>query len=302
MSVRVYSEYLSAFGADRAKALYDEGVLEAIYVKLHPLDAAALSNKAEWAVFRAKGIPLWGWIVCSADQRADVAAVQDLDSEFQPVGWLANIEKILEGADLSVLCSGLKALGKPLVASLAGANPNHHLYDHRSLDRAGFAQEWQGYADSNEGPDPQTAVRELYKPGLVFPGAEYRSRIRTTYGWGQVTSCWFSTGRYEAYKFPGLGEYEFAVRGEDWGWTVLGRKFDLVNGLLLGLAPYSKIRVAIISDDIARDKTGTVRTAEEWTAWAASARSPGLARRGVSVYLGERCSDEVLRAIAKGAG
>lgn len=305
VSIHVKSYNLSAFGADRAKMLLDEGTLSVVRCPLWPEDDPAhLANQAEWWVFARKALPMWAWINCSADQAADVAALQALDAEFRPSGWILDIEKALEHADLSVLCAGAKALGCPVIASLGGfANPNHNVFDHRSLDRAGFAQEWQAYPESDEGPPPDVAVRELWQPSLVFVNGLYRSRIGTTYGWGRVTKCNGMTGigYYDAYKFPGPREYEFDVRAEEWGWTVTECKFWSTGGQLLGLAKYRDIRVCILSDGLAADH-GITRTLPEWTAYAASARAPGLARRPVAVFNGERASDEMLRAVAKGSG
>jgi hypothetical protein len=306
MSVAVFSEHLGNWGPHRARDLYNEGTIDAVYAKVWPLDAAAKANVAAWAEWRTiyPG-PLWGWMVCSADQIADAVELVTLNAELLPDGWLLNIEKPLEGAELRTIIRAAEATGKPVRASLAGIDASHVEYDYRALDRAGIEIDWQAYADSGEGPDPATAVRELYECSFVVPGWEYRSRIGMTYGWGKVTKVSAAnlprlpTAYYDAYKFSGPSEYEFevALREGGWGWTVTDRKFRFVNSRLLGRARYSKIRVTLDVTRGANDK----HTPAEWTAIAASARMPGLAKRPVSVYLAEVASDEVLRAIAAGA-
>jgi len=316
VSVRAYVEWLDNIGPDRMAALSADGTVSDWYVLLGPvLDnegqprPAVPANHAAWDYTARKvaaaGGNLWGWYVCTPNQEVDVSRIGALDARFGPAGWLLNVEKVLEHADLSVLISGVKALGKPLAASLAGANPNHNLYDHRTLDRAGVVCEWQTYLDSGEGPPPDVAVRELYKVSRVLVGEEYRAwaRNRTqqyaTYGWGQVKQP-------ELYNFfPHKALYVFECERD--GWPPLKLLLDRglwrigdarLVGQLLGLAPYSKIRVAL---DVTRGALEK-RDLAGWEALAASARSPGLARRGVSVYLGEVCPDDVLRAIARGAG
>ena len=61
-----------------------------------------------------------------------------------------------------------------------------------------------------------------------------------------------------------------------------------------GVIRVGKTRVTLDVTRGANDK----HTPAEWTAIAASARMPGLARRPVSVYLAEVASDEMLRAVA----
>ena len=309
MAVRAYVEWLDNIGPDRMAELSAEGTVSDWYVLLGPvLDnegqprPAVPANHAAWDYTARKvaaaGGNLWGWYVCTPNQAVDVSRIGALDARFGPAGWLLNIEKLLERVALSVLSSGVKALGKPIVASLAGANPNHNLYDHRTLDRAGVVCEWQAYLDSGEGPPPDVAVRELWQPTTVHVGMEYRSRIGMTYGWGRITRAGLSLGFYDAYKLRGPSEYEFEIAPKEWGWTVQDRNFAFVNGRLLGLAAYSKIRVAL---DVTRGALEK-RDLAGWEALAARARPPGLAKPGVSVYLGEVCPDDVLRAIAKGAG
>ena len=299
-AVAVFSEWLGNWGPHRARDLYNEGTIDAVYAKVWPLDDAANANIAARKDWRAiyPG-PLWAWMVCSEDQVEDAANLAQLDVWVAPDGWVLNIEKSLEGADLRTIIKAAQATGKPVRASLAGIDASHIEYDYRALDRAGVEVDWQAYMHSGEGPAPYVAVRELYLSSFVIPGWQYRSRIGTTYGWGKVTKAYFSSGFYDAYKFPGPSEYEFGVSPREWGWTVVDRKFRGVwNGRLLGRARYSKIRITL---DVTRG-AGEKHTPAEWTAIAASARVPGRARRPVSVYLAEVASDEVLRAIAAGAG
>lgn len=307
MSVAVYSEWLSAFGADRAARLCREGVVDRVYAKLWPLDAAGMSNATEWGVFRSRAgsLPLWVWIVCSSDQEADATAIERLVADFRPEGIVINAEKPLEGKNLYPLVSRVAKLGLPMVASLAGANPNHALYDHRTLDRFGVAQEWQAYVDSGEGPAPDVAVRELYTPRRVLPGREYRAMTRAEgsapkYGWGLLSE----RGLYYAYNRRATLRAEILVDDDGWPLDRVSSRRWLHNeslvsldGKLLGFAPYSRIRVAILADGIAADR-GVTRSPEEWAAFAASARAPRSAQRPVSVYLAERASDEMLRAVA----
>ena len=299
MSIAAKSYNLSAFGADRAKMLYDEGTISHVRAPLWPLEPAAVANRAEWPAFVAKGVPMWGWLNCSADQFGDVIAMSSLDVSLDPAGWVLDIEgEWTKGAKLDTLVKGARSLGKPLVASLAGYSASHVEYDYRRLDGAGIPVEWQAYADSGEGPDPETAVRELFESSFVLVGWEYRSRIGTTYSWGRMTKAARGIGYYDSYKLPaGWGEYEFVVASREWGWDVLARNFYAGRGHLLGRARYSKIRVALIVSREIEQR----RTLAEWTAYAASARMPGKTRRGVAVYPVENCSDELLRAIAKGA-
>lgn len=309
MSVAVYSEWLSAFGADRAARLYAEGVIDRVYAKLWPLDAAAESNRSEWDTFRRKGVPLWAWLVCSPDQEMDATAAAVLAASYPMDGILINIEKPLEGVSLFPLVSRVAKLGLPVVASLAGANPNHALYDHRTLDRFGVYQEWQAYVDSGEGPPPDVAVRELYTPSRVLPGRQYRAMTKAVasaavYGWGDL-SKWAGRGPlvYAAYNRHAFMDADILSDPNSWPpYRVSGRRGlwntnKSLTGTLLGFAPYSRIRVAILADGIAADR-GITRSLEEWAAFASSARAPRAARRPVSVYLAERASDGMLRAVA----
>lgn len=319
MSVAVYSEWLSAFGADRAAKLIDEGIVSDIYAYVGPDNEAARANRAEWDAFRAKlgrdqellGLqvryPLWGWYACSADQERDVAEITRLHDELEPDGWLLDIEKPLEGAYLTTLVRGVAALGKPVRASCAGANPNHYLYGHRTLDRYGVEVEWQCYLDSGEGPPPDVAVRELYTPSRLHLGHAYRAatwprddRSRVSYGWGHLVLVDAQWGYWAWNRRVWLAG---DISQSRTGWPMLVRHSDTLSsmryqGRLLGLARYSRIRVAL---DVTRGAAER-RSLAEWTALSASARVPVAARRPVSVYLAEVCPDDVLWAIAEGAG
>ena len=299
-AVAVFSEWLGNWGPHRARDLFNEGTIDAVYAKVWPLDDAANANIAARKDWRAiyPG-PLWAWMVCSEDQVEDAANLAQLDVWVAPDGWVLNIEKSLEGADLRTIIKAAQATGKPGRASLAGIDASHVEYDYRALDRAGIEVDWQAYFDSGEGPSPYVAVRELYLSSFVLLGWQYRSRIGTTYGWGKVTKAVRGFGYYDSYKLPaGWGEYEFPVASREWGWTVTGRNFYAERSRLLGRARYSKIRVTLDVTRGANDK----HTPAEWTTIAASARMPRRAKRSVSVYLAEVASDEVLRAIAAGAG
>jgi len=306
MSVAAKSYNLSAFGADRAKMLYDEGTISHVRCPLWPLEPAAVANFAEWPAFVAKGVPMWGWLNCSNYQDDDLIAMRRLDSVLAPAGWVLDIEgKWVEGAKLDTLIKGAKSLGKPLVASLAGYSASHVEYDYRRLDAAGISVEWQAYEDSGEGPDPATAVRELYESSFVIPGWEYRAKVGTRYGWGKFTEVRDVTwGILDFYRDPGTANYAFRVAEREWGYRLVDRELlklggtasDVV-GRLLGRARYSKIRVALIVTEEIAGK----RIPDEWTSYAASARMPGMARRPVAVYPVERCPDDVLRAIVGGA-
>ncbi len=308
MSISAFSEWLSAFGAERAKALHDEGTLGALYVKVLPTDAAAVSNHSEWFAFRKKGIPLWAWVVCSADQAGDVAQIQEFDLGFQPDGYCLDIEKQLEGQPLTTLIPGVAALGRPIVASLGGfQTASHGWLDYRTLDRYGVQCNWQAYFDSGEGATPLVAVQELYQSSFVIGGWEYRAQLFKKYGWGKVAD-FIAPGlaRYRSFNRNAL--YDFAVLPRDWGASVEDRILwptvdpDLPPaGILMGRAKYANIAVTL---DVTR--SAQQRPPQEWTPIAASARGwdaagRPLGRRPVSIYLMDNCSDEVARAIAAGA-
>jgi hypothetical protein len=113
-----------------------------------------------------------------------------------------------------------------------------------------------------------------------------------------VTECDNFVGYYNPYRFPKtMTAREFGVQAREWGWTVTARKFLGSDGVLLGRAQYSKIAVTL---DVSRGAQ-EVHSLAEWEAIAASARVAGARKRPVSCYLGEIASDDVLRAIARGA-
>jgi len=301
VSVSVFSEHLGAWGPHRARDLYNEGTINAVYAKVWPLDVAALANYAAWGDWRTIYTgPLWAWMVCSQFQESDAVALTRTDMTLNPDGWMLNIEKPLEGAKLDTIVRAAKATGKPVRASLAGIDASHVEYDYRRLDAAGVPVDWQAYMDSGEGPTPDVAVRELYLSSFVIPGWEYRSRIGTRYGWGKVGSPVNNWTSFDSYLIPGIENAYFDVTPRKWGSVVESRRLVVkhqVIGHLLGRAHYSKIRVTLDVTRGANDK----HTPADWTAIAASARMPGMARRPVSCYLAEVASDEVLRAIAAGA-
>jgi hypothetical protein len=309
MSVAVYSEWLGNVGLDRFRRLAASGLVRDVYTYIGPDNDAAQANRREWARYRdalrSNDASMWGWYVCSADQERDVAQIRWLAERYPVDGWLLNIEKPLEGADLKTLVRGVGELAKPMRASLAGTSAAHVPYDYRALDLAGADVEWQAYCDSGEGPAPDAAVRELYKPSFVVEGCEYRCSLliagKTTYGWGRIGAVDGMYALYDSYRRPGPADAEVRVYPRAFGWTMTNRTLwrgEYGVGKLLGRARYSRIRVAL---DVTRGAAER-RSLAEWTALAASARVPGAARRPVSVYLAEVCPDDVLRAIAEGAG
>lgn len=305
MSIALFSEILAHFPAQRARALRDTIGIEAVYALVWPNYTGDVaphpqSNRSAFGEWRAAaGVPLWAWIFCSADQRADATAIAAINAELDPDGWLLNIEKPLQGAGLRVLVDAAKATGKPIRASLAGFSPSGVDYDYRTLDRAGVAVDWQAYFDSGEGPRPADAVREAYMSTFVIGGWEYRHHLAGQYGWGRVSLASESIASFDSYRRPGDRDAVFAIGQREWGARVVDR--TLVRdgrkvGLLMGRAAYPNIRVTL---DVTR--TAQSRPASDWTAIAASARAPNAAKRGVSVYLAEVASDAALAAIAAGA-
>jgi hypothetical protein len=304
VSVRCFIEQLGSIGPDRMRRLVAEGTVSDWFVYVGPENAAGFANRDVWNDYAGVG-NLWAWYVCGPDQARDVAWITALDDLLMPAGWVLDIEKPLEGVPLTTLISGVKKLGQPIIASLAGASASHTPYDYRTLDKAGVQVDWQAYFDSGEGPTPAVAVEELYRSSFVLLGWEYRSRIGKTYGWGKVTKCsavFVSSnaiddfGYYDSYKLR--SERSFRVQPRKWGWTVTNRNFEGGSGVLLGRAQYSLIAVTL---DLTRGAQ-EAHSLAEWEAIAASARIAGARKRPVSCYLGEIASDGVLRAIAKGAG
>lgn len=307
MSVRAFVEQLNSVGPHRMLDLYKAGTVSAYDVLVGPDEGrpAAVENREHWydvEQLSATFVPRWAWYVCTSDQAADVARIQDLDFELSPVGWRLNIEKWLEGANLTVLVSGVAALGKPISASLGGfQTASHANLDWRTLDRYDVQCDYQAYFDSGEGTIPAVAVQELFQSSFVVPGWEYRHRLGSVYGWGKVARV--EAGQkavYDSYKRPGTYDGWFSIAPREWGYSVVSRSLFRNGkdvGLVMGRAAYNKIAVTL---DVTR--TAQARAAQEWTPIAASARVPGASRRPVSVYLLDNCSDEVIRAIAAGAG
>lgn len=316
MSVRVFIEQLGSIGPHRMLKLVNEGTVSDFFILIGPDEGrpAAAANRIAWFdtdEISPMFVRRWAWWVATEDQAADVQRITELDALLGPVGWVLNVEgEWTKGADLSVLVSGVKALGRPIIASLAGQSASHVEYDYRTLDRAGVQVDWQAYFDSGEGPTPAVAVEELYRSSFVIPGWEYRSRLGTTYGWGMVTRCVNYAGYYDSYRSPGPSSRGFRVQPREWGWAVTARSLWSTwsttagttstveaDGVLLGRAAYSKIAITL---DLTRGAQ-EAHSLAEWEAIAASARVAGARKRPVSAYLGEIASDEVLRAVAKGA-
>jgi len=297
--IRGFVEVMGNAGPSRMEMLHREGTVEGYYVLVGPDREAGENNVRQW---RDAGVPKWAWYVCGSDQDEDLARITELEERLDPVGWCLDIEKPLEGAKLQTLIAGVSAFGKQVVASLAAITASHVNYDYRCLDRFKVAIDWQAYFDSGEGSTPAVAVQELYQSSFVIPGWEYRTAFAGKYGWGKAM-------RVEAeqrclidlYQRPGPINGYFAVAPRQWGWTVVSRSLLDVTGqaagVLMGRAAYTNIRVTL---DVTR--TAEARPAAEWTPIAASARAHGANRRPVSVYLVERTSNEVLRAIAAGGG
>ena len=306
VSVTAFVEQLNSVGPHRMLDLYKDGSVSAYYVLLGPSTKPnVLTNRNQWHdvdMLSALYVPRWAWYVCTTDQAADVADIQELDFQFKPAGWVLNIEKWLEGAKLETLLSGVAGLGKPIVASLGGSQSASHIWlDYRALDKYAATCNWQAYFDSGEGVTPSQAVQELYQSTFVLAGWEYRHRLGQVYGWGKVTRV--EAGQkasYDSYKRPGSADGWFSVAAREWGYTVVSRSLFRNGkdvGLMMGRAQYNRIAVTL---DVTR--TAQARAPQEWTPIAASARVPGASRRPCSVYLLDNASDEVVRAIAAGAG
>lgn len=306
MSVACFVEQLGSVGPDRMVALVQEGLVSRFNVLLGPAEGrpAADENRIHWFDsdrVSSTYIPRWGWWICSGEQDADAQAIEALDDELVPSGWVLDVEKASEGQPLEPLLARVAALGKPIVASIGGYQSSSHAnLDFRALDRYGAIVDYQAYFDSGEGPTPAHAVAELYAASFVIPGWEYRHRLGTLYGWGRVTRVEASQqALYDSYKRPGHADGYFSVSPRTWGYTVVSRSLFRDGkdvGLLMGRAPYSRIAVTL---DVTR--TAQQRKPQEWTPIAASARVNGAARRPVSVYLLDICTDETLRAIVAGA-
>lgn len=312
----LFSEILANFPASRARkldsSLAEWGGIEAVYALVWPdyelpTENHPKANREAFKTWRQEAVvPVWGWINCKADQAADAATIALLDGDLDPDGWLLDIEgEWVKDANLEVLCNAAVAAGVPVRASLAGSSASHVNYDFRTFDRLGITVDWQTYFDSGEGPYPSVGVAELYQSSFVIPGWTYRHRLGTKYGWGKVTRTEAGElGVFNSYLKPGADDAYFQVLPRDeWGWYVDDRILwpadpdKPPSGVLMGRAAYPRIRVTLDCTRGANDK----HPLHVWTAIAASARVAGAKKRGVSVYLGEIVSDQVLAAIAAGA-
>ena len=300
MSVRAYVEVLGNIGPHRMRDLVQAGLVDTFYVYAGGPLGDYPGNHPQWAecarFVREAGGRVFAWYWCDADQVATVVGIKELDRVLEPDGWLLNIEKPLEGAGLATLIDGVAALGKPIVASLAGTPPQV-VYDFRKLDLADVEVEWQAYLDSGEGPPPRVCVTELARCSRVLPGRRYRSAAGGQLGWGEVET----PERYASYRTRAKYRIETQLSTRWPPYEIVdrnlyGREWE-IKGQLLGHAAYSNIRVALDTTRTAqaqRDLTG-------WSALAASARLKGAGKRGVAVYLAEVTPDDVFAAIARGA-
>ncbi len=307
MAIALFSEILAHFPAQRARVLKETIGLEAVYALVWPnytgeVDPHPQNNREAFHAWRAEaGVPVWAWVVCSPDQAADARAIEAINEALEPDGWLLNIEKPLQGANLSTLIGAAKKTGAPVRASLAGTSASHVHYDYRTLDRNGVAVDWQAYFDSGEGPPPADAVRELYESSFVIPGWHYRHLLNGVYGWGAVSAVADWQAQFDSFLQPAKTDATFVVGFREWGYAVFDRELWRSGswqpvGRLMGRAAYRRIRVTL---DVTR--SAQARRPEDWTAIAASARVPRARKRDISVYLGEVASDTVLAAIAAGA-
>ncbi|MBA2742510.1 MAG: hypothetical protein H0U46_10915 [Actinobacteria bacterium] len=314
MSVSLFVQSLADFGPDRAGDLdariraAGHGGIDAVYVLAWPdydpataQHLAPQDNRDRWDDWGSRsGLPLWAWIVCSPDQDADATAIRALDIQLRPAGWKLNIETPLQNVPLTILIEAAVATDLPVSASLAGFSASGVWYDYRGLDNADVEVDWQAYFDSGEGPNPATAVSELYAPSFVIAGWQYRHRLGKVYGWGRVNRVESRlVARYDSFKRPGEIDGSFAVSEREWGWNVVSRTLRRDGkdvGMLMGRARYNRIRVTL---DVTR--TAAARLPDEWIPIAASSRIRGSAKRPVAVYLAETTSDDVIAAIAEGA-
>lgn len=309
MAISLFCQDLSAFSPDRARTLNGRFGIDKVFALVWPnydppIAPIPQSNRRDFDEWRRRsGVKLWGWLNAKADQAADAAKLIELTTLLKPDGWLLDIEgEWTKSAKLTQLIAGAKQTGVPVIASLAGTTPAHVDLDFRGLDTAGIAVDWQCYFDSGEGQAPSTVVREAYESSFAVPGWEYRSRWGTTYGWGKAGAP-LSGDRLEYNSYKRVGAVDGVVKTHPrvWGVEIDAdrsiRRASVVVGRLLGKIAYSRIRCTL---DVTRGADGKHSPAE-WTAIAASARMPGLARRPISVYLAENASDETLQGIAAGA-
>lgn len=319
----LFVENLHAFPADRCqrlKARLDAAglpPLEAVFALVWPdyppnLPPRPQDNRAAFAAWRSQaGVPLWAWLNAKADQAADAQAIETLDAQLDPDGWLLDIEgQWVKGAKLNVLLATAAALGRPRIASLAGSSSSHVEYHYRELDRQGYDVDWQAYPDTGEGPPPDVAIAELHKSSFVVGGWEYRHRVGENYGFGKVTALNSELASFDSYllrnKPKGTpSDSVFGVLEREWGATVDDRVLWPKDpkkppiGLVMGRFPYARTRVTL---DIA-SAAGNVVALPELERRAASARVAGARKRPVSVFLAERDNDACDRifAIAQGA-
>ena len=310
-TVAIFVERLAGFEPEKAKALdvalaAEGGGIEVyalVWPNYPPEIPRPQENRAAFAEWRQDAaVPLWAWLNAGPDQAADVEAMESIDTELEPSGWLLDIEgEWTKKAKLGVLANGCAALNRPRRASLAGTSASHSSLDFRALDNAGFEIDWQAYLDSLEGPPPSVAVQELYRSNFVVEGWEYRHRLGDVYGWGKVGTVNAGRASFDSFKRPGAFDASFAVAEREWGWTVVDGKLRRAGehvGLLMGRTPYSKIRVTLDLTRGAADK----RSLTAWWELAASARVPGSKARPISVYCGsEAVRTDVVAAIARGA-
>lgn len=313
-AIAIYVENLEAFPADRCKRVHEELVaeglqgIECVYALVWPdyeppNPPRPQRNREIFETYaNASKRPLWAWFNARPDQEADAVVIASLDRTLNPFGWILDIEgEWTKGAKLGVLLEAVPPL-KPKRVSLAGVTASHVEYDYRAFDRNGFEVEWQAYWNSNEGPRPDTAVRELYQSEFVLVGWEYRHRVGAKYGWGKVTSVDDTTdlANFDSYLVPGVSNHVFGVIDRGWGFTVDDRiLWPIVPGkppigLVMGRAPYGRIRVALNTEE--------PPVGSNWHDAAASARVAGSKKRGVAIYLGnETLTDETIFEIARGA-
>lgn len=307
MSLALYSQDLGSFPASRAHELDTRFGIETVYALVWPdyeppVAPIPQQNRDAFEEWRLTArVPLWAWLNCQADQEADAEALAVLDADFDPSGWLLDIEgEWTKGAKLKTVLEAAAKTGKPCRASLAGFSASHVEYDYRELERQGFSIEWQAYFNSGEGPMPAVAVSELYQASFVIPDWTYRHRVGSQYGFGRVTHIEQEQHAvFDSYLRPGSSDSLFGVLPREWGWTVDDRMLWPRDpdkpplGLVMGRAAYARVRVAL-------NVTRPLPSGMSWQDVAASARIPNARKRPISVYTAENATDEALAAIAEG--